>query len=117
MRTLRRAGSKAQRALLDQIVDHGLVALRLGKDRELAIRARPLLQDPTDPLELVLRAEDLRRLLAEVEQLADERAHRDLLHLAEVDERAVEAVAHGAPLVLLDQLAAVLAEAEVAPVE
>src|SRR5437764_1218518 len=47
--------------------------------------------------------------------LAAEVAHRHLCLLAEVDQLAVQAVADGAPLVLVDQSRLVLAEAEVGP--
>src|SRR6185369_16574914 len=106
-----------ERALLDEVVHHVVEAVRLRVERELPVRARALADDGADALEVVVRVEDVRRLRHELEQLADEGPDGDLLLLAEVDELAVEAVADGAPLVLLDERAGVLAEGEVSPVE
>src|SRR5262245_50824466 len=100
---------EAHRRLVDQVVDDGLHVAGLAVDLDLLVRARPLFEDPAHVIQLVLRAEDVRRLADEVEQLADQLAGRDLLLLAEIDQLTVDAVAHRAPLVLLDELAAVLA--------
>ena len=110
-------GQAPRGALLDEVVDDGVEAAGLGVDGELPVGARALAEDGADALEVVLRLEDLGRLRDELEDLPDQRADRDLLLLAEVDELAVEPVAHRAPLVLLDQRARVLAEREVAAVE
>ena len=87
------------------------------EDGELPVGAGALAEVGADAVEVVVGIEVLCGLGDEVEQLVDEVADGDLLLLAEVDELAVEPVAHGAPLVLLDERAGVLAEREVPPVE
>ena len=65
-------------------------------------------------VDLFPAAELVHDVVHELEQLVDQLARRALRSLlAEVDELAVDAVARGAPLVLDDERAAVLAEAQV----
>src|SRR5690606_38147707 len=66
------ATSGPHRRLLDEVVDDGVEVLRLAEDAELAIGARSLGEDLADPVEVVVRAEDVAGLGDEVEQLHDE---------------------------------------------
>ena len=88
--------------LREDVVHDGGQALRPLEDLELPVGARPALHDRADVLDLAARAQARRRRRRRTSSSSSMRSReRHLLLLAEVDELAVDAVARGAPLVLL----------------
>src|SRR5205085_8873628 len=100
--------------LFGDAVDHWLEVARLRVYGQLPVGARAFLQDPLDVVHRPPRAQLVDHVVHELAQLLGQVPGRHLGLLAEVDELAVEAVAHGAPAVLRDEVRHVLAEPEVA---
>src|SRR6266545_2485377 len=107
--TLGQAGDR----LGGEVLDHRLEAPGLAVDTELPVGAGALPEEGVDVLDLGARAELVDHVVDELQQLQRQLPHRHLSQLAEVDQLAVDAPAHGPPLVLADQAGQVLAEAEV----
>src|SRR6267142_3406089 len=109
-RELRNAHERLVRDLVDDRVE--VAALRVRRD--LTVGARALARDRLEIADLAPRSQRIDDVIDELQELDRELAHRDLLGLAEVDQLCIHAAAHRAPLVLLDELRRVLAEANVA---
>ena len=77
------------------------------KDLELAVGAGAARGDLAGVLELGDAVEPLGVLAHQVDQLVDQVGEIDQFALAEIDQRALDAVALGAPAVLVDQNARV----------
>src|SRR5687768_6441698 len=103
--------------LRGEVVDDRVEMPRRGEDLQLAVRAGALVRDDLDVLDLPARAEGVDDVVDEFQELDRELLHWHLGLLAEVDEARGHAPAHRAPLVLLDELRDVAAEAEVAVAE
>ena len=88
---------------VDHVVHYFFQIAGLVEDAQLAVRAGAFFQDPVDVADLLAAAEFVHHVVDELQDLADQVAHRHLRLLAEIDHLAVEAVARGAPLVLHDQ--------------
>src|SRR5437764_725083 len=87
-----------------QLIDHVLQVGRAGEGGELAVGAGALLQDAEGVLDLRPTAQVVDHVADEpLDQLAQQVAGRELLLLAQVQQLAVEPVAHRPPLVLVDQ--------------
>src|SRR5690606_24578843 len=88
----------------DELVHHVAEVARLRVRRELAVGAGALREDAVGVLHLGAAAELVHDVADEpLDQLDDELARGQLGLPPEVDELAVEAVADGPPLVLLDE--------------
>src|SRR5207244_8888962 len=69
--------------------------------------------DGVDVFDFFARAEIVHHVVDEIQQLANQILRRNFLLLAEINHLPVEAPAHGAPLVFLNQHAAIEPEAEI----
>src|SRR5262245_13082539 len=104
--------SESYLRLIYHAPDHGLDILPRGLiGAELPIGACAVLEDPSDVLDLLPAVQLVHDVVHEIEVFEDEVALGDLALEPEVDEHSVDAVAGGAPLVLHQQRAAVLAPA------
>src|SRR6267378_6242504 len=87
------------------------------KDAKLALGAGALVENGVNVFDGASAAQFVDDIVDEGEQLDGKVAHGHFGLLAEIDELAFDAVAGGAPLVFLDEGAAVDAKAHVAGVE
>src|SRR5690242_8930668 len=100
--------------LFDQLVDHVFQVPGALVRRQLAIGARAVGQNRVRVFYLGARPQVVHHVVDEpTHQLTNEIRRRQLLVLAEIDELAAQAVADGAPLVLLEQRPRVRAKREV----
>src|SRR6266550_8375729 len=89
--------------LRNDVVDHVAQVVPALVRGELAIGARPLLHDLPGVIAVLARTKLVDDVIDELEQLVEQRAERDLLALAEVDQLCAEAESRRALLVLVEQ--------------
>ncbi len=90
--------------LFDELIDHRLEVPGPSVGGQLAVGAGPLVQDRVDVLGLGADPQLVEDIVQQLEQLRYQLANGSLLLLAEVDQPALDAVADGPPLVLVDQM-------------
>src|SRR4029077_13053595 len=105
---------QAVRRLGDQLVHYGLEIAGALVGSELAVRARTLLENLVGVLDFLAAPQLVHDVADEpLDELAHEVARGQLDALAEIEEPPVQAVADGAPFVLLDEVRRVHAEGHV----
>ena len=101
----------------NDVIDYGFEVFSPVVNLNLPVGAGAVGEDLLHVVHLGAGAEFIHHVINEFEQLVDEVAGGDLLLFAEIDHLALDAVAGGAPAVLVDQAGAVGAETEVVAVE
>src|SRR6266566_6330106 len=93
--------------LLHEIAHHGVHAAGLLVDGDLAIGARAtgVLQQGTQVVNLAAAAQVINYVIDEVQQFADRVTHAETALPHEIDLRGIQAIAHCAPLVFIDEIA------------
>lgn len=104
---LRGDGLNILQGLLHEIAHHGVHAAGLLVDGDLAIGARAtgVLQQCTQVVNLAAAAQVVNYVIDEVQQFADRVTHTEVALLHEIDLRGIQAIAHCAPLVFIDEIA------------
>src|SRR5579871_5533283 len=96
---------KALECLLHQEARDGLDAAGLPVDGDLAVRARAarVIEQGAQVVNLGAAAQVVQHVINEVERVADGVAYAYLAPLSEIEDIGIQAVAHGLPLVLVDE--------------